>query len=117
MKALKGNPNDESNNRRRIFRNPIKPNICRLEKVKIDENDLDEYIGFIGRDLFTQDLRQTLTEFEEADNFGSLIQPTLQNVDDILLIIEEKNEHVDMFLADTHKLVLKILKHIVRQIP
>lgn len=112
MKALKGNPNDESNNRRRFFRNPIKPNICRLEKVKIDENDLDEYIGFIGRDLFTQDLRQTLTEFEEADNFGSLIQPTLQNVDDILLIIEEKNEHVDMFLADTHKLVLKILKQV-----
>ena len=38
MKALKGDPNDDSNNRRRFFRNPIKPNICRLEKVKITTN-------------------------------------------------------------------------------
>ncbi|WP_024611450.1 BREX-1 system adenine-specific DNA-methyltransferase PglX [Pseudoalteromonas sp. TB64] len=110
MKALKGNPNDDSNNRRRFFRNPIKPNICRLEKVKVDDDSLEEYMDFIGRDLFTQDLRKTLTEFEEADNFGSLIQPTLTNVDDTLAIIEAKNEHVDMLLVDTHKTVLKILK-------
>jgi type II restriction/modification system DNA methylase subunit YeeA len=110
MKALKGNPNDESNNRRRFFRNPIKPNICRLEKVQIDENELNEYMDFIGRDLFTSELRKTLTEFEEADNFGSLIQPTLAHVDDILAIIEAKNEHVDMFLANTHKSVLKVLR-------
>ena len=110
MKALKGNPNDDSNNRRRFFRNPIKPNVCRLENVKIEQNELEEYMDFIGRDLFTQNLRKTLTEFEEADNFGSLIQPTLTHVDDILALIEEKNEHVDLFLADTHKSVLKILK-------
>ena len=110
MKALKGNPKDEGNSRRRFFRNPIKPNICRLEKVKIDEDALEEYMDFIGRDLFTQDLRITLTEFEEADNFGSLIQPTLTNVAIILAIIEAKNQQVDLFLADTHKSVLKILK-------
>ena len=112
MKALKGNPNDDSNNRRRFFRNPIEPNICRLEKVKIDEDALDEYIDFIGRDLFTQDLRKTLTEFEEADNFGSLIQPTLTNVDDILTIIEAKDDQVNMFLVDTHKSILKILRQV-----
>jgi type II restriction/modification system DNA methylase subunit YeeA len=112
MKALKGNPNDDSNNRRRFFRNPIKPNICRLEKVKIDDDAFEEYMEFIGRDLFTQELRITLTEFEEADNFGSLIQPTLTNVDDILTIIEAKNDHVDMFLADTHKSILKILTQV-----
>lgn len=112
MKALKGDPNDDSNNRRRFFRNPIKPNICHLEKVKIDDVAFEEYMDFIGRDLFTQDLRNTLTEFEEADNFGSLIQPTLTNVDDILSIIEAKSEHVDMFLADTHKSILKILTQV-----
>jgi hypothetical protein len=110
MKALKGNPNDGGNNRRRFFRNPIKPNICRLEKVKINEDDLDEYMDFIGRDLFTKDLKATLTEFEEADNFGSLIQPTLTNVADVLAIIEAKDAQIDFFLADTHKSVLKILK-------
>lgn len=110
MKALKGNPNDSSNNRRRFFRNPIKPNICRLEKVKIDVDALDEYIEFIGQDIFTQDLKTTLTEFEEADNFGSLIQPTLNNAAEVIALIEAKNSQVDIFLADTHESVLKILK-------
>jgi hypothetical protein len=112
MKALKGNPYDEGNNRRRFFRNPIKPNICRLEKVKIDEYALEEYMAFIGRDLFTQDLRTTLTEFEEADNFGSLIQPSLTNVADVLRTLEEKDAQFDFFLANTHKSVLKILKQV-----
>ena len=112
MKALKGNPNDDGNNRRRFFRNPIKPNVCRLENVKIEENELEEYMDFIGRDLFTQDLRNTLKEFEEADNFGSLIQPTLHNVADVLTVIEEKNSQIDLFLADTHKSVLKVLKQV-----
>jgi hypothetical protein len=110
MKAIKGNPADESNNRRRFFRNPIKPNICRLDKVKIDEAALEEYIVFAGRDLFTQDLLETLTEFEEADNFGSLIQPTLKNPAEILELFEAKNAQVDLFLKDTHESILKILK-------
>lgn len=110
MKAIKGNPADDSNNRRRFFRNPIKPNICRLEKVKIDEIALEEYIEFAGRDLFSHDLRKTLTEFEEADNFGSLIQPTLKNPTEMLNIFEAKNAQVDLFLKDTHDSILKILK-------
>jgi len=109
MKAVKGNPLDDSNNRRRFFRNPIKPNICRLEKVKIDDEALDEYIDFIGQDLFTQDLRVTLTEFEEADNFGSLIQPTLKKVDDVLEVLEAKDVFGQLFLSETHKSVLKVL--------
>jgi hypothetical protein len=28
----------------------------------------------VGRDLFTEPLRETLKQFEQADNFGSLIQ-------------------------------------------
>jgi hypothetical protein len=110
MKAIKGNPADDSNNRRRFFRNPIKPNICCLENVKIDEDELEEYMDFIGRDLFSQDIRKTLTEFEEADNFGSLIQPTLKNVDDALAIFEGKDVSGELFLADTHQSIIKVLE-------
>jgi hypothetical protein len=110
MKAINGNPADDSNNRRRFFRNPIKPNICRLEKVKIDEEALEEYIEFAGRDLFTQDVKETLSEFEEADNFGSLIQPTLRNSAELLDTLEAKDAQVDLFLKDTHESILKILK-------
>lgn len=110
MKALKGNPNDDSNNRRRFFRNPIKPNICRLENVTFKEDELDEYIAFVGRDLFTQDLRATLKEFEEANNFGSLIQPTLKNAEDILATLEAKDVSGQLFLTEIHKRVLQVIK-------
>lgn len=110
MKAVKGNPADESNNRRRFFRNPVKPNICRLENVNFTEDELDSYIEFTGKDLFTQDLRATLKEFEEADNFGSLIQPTLKTPADALATLEAKDVSGQLFLTDTHKSVLKVLR-------
>lgn len=110
MKAMKGNPFDDSNNRRRFFRNPIKPNICRLEKVKINDADLEEYIEFAGNELFTSDVRATLKEFEEADNFGSLIQPTLKEPTELLEKLVLKDAQVDLFLKDTHESILKILK-------
>jgi type II restriction/modification system DNA methylase subunit YeeA len=109
MKALKGNPLDDSNNRRRFFRNPIKPNICRLENVTFKEDELDEYIEFVGRDLFTQDLRATLKEFEEADNFGSLIQPSLKNAEDVKAALEAKDVSGQLFLTETHKRVLRVV--------
>lgn len=110
MKAMKGNPFDDSNNRRRFFRNPIKPNICRLEKVTIDQDALEEYIEFAGKELFTAEVRATLKEFEEADNFGSLIKPTLETSLELLEKLELKDTQVDLFLKDTHDAVIKILK-------
>ncbi|WP_010607319.1 BREX-1 system adenine-specific DNA-methyltransferase PglX [Pseudoalteromonas maricaloris] len=110
MKAMKGNPFDDSNNRRRFFRNPIKPNICRLEKVEIDDADLEAYIEFAGNELFTPDVLATLKEFEEADNFGSLIQPTLKDPTKLFEKLTSKDAQVDLFLKDTHESILKILK-------
>ncbi|NAZ69806.1 BREX-1 system adenine-specific DNA-methyltransferase PglX [Vibrio toranzoniae] len=110
MKALKGNPLDESNNRRRFFRNPIEPNICHIQNVSFSDAELEEYFEFVGVDLFTKDLRATLKEFEEADNFGSLIQPTLKNPADVLATLDSKDVSGQLFLADTHKSVLKVLK-------
>ncbi len=110
MKAIKGNPLDDGNNRRRFFRDPIKPNICRLEKIAFTDEELDNYIDFIGRDLFTADLRATLKEFEEADNFGSLIQPTLKSPEDALVVLETKDVSDQLFLSETHKSVLQVLE-------
>lgn len=109
MKAIKGNPFDDSNNRRRFFRKPIEPNICRLEKVKINDDHLEEYIEFAGKELFTPDVLATLKEFEEADNFGSLIQPTLKDPTALIEKLESKNTLVDLFLQGTHKSILKTL--------
>ncbi|AQA18963.1 SAM-dependent methyltransferase [Halioglobus japonicus] len=109
MKAIKGNPLDDGNNRRRFFRNPIEPNICRLKKIVFTDEELESYVEFSGKDLFTQDLKATLREFEEADNFGSLIQPTLKTPADTLATLDAKDVSNQLFLSETHKSVITAL--------
>ena len=95
---------------RRFFNKGIKPNICVLEKVSFSPEELDEYMGAAGRDLFTQGLRETLRQFAEADNFGSLIVPRVANVADALAVLESKDLAGNLFLADTHRRVLSVLR-------
>lgn len=95
---------------RRFFNKAIKPNICVLEKVGFSHDELDEYITAVGRDLFTLDLRETLKQFEEADNFGSLIRPKLTSVQNVLPVLEAKDMVGNLFLAGTHAKVLQVLR-------
>lgn len=95
---------------RRFFNKGIKPNICMLENVKFDADELAEYMDFIGRDLFTAPLQTTLRQFEEADNFGSLIRPEVTDVNGMLSILEAKNVSGHLFLSQTHQKVLLALR-------
>lgn len=95
---------------RRFFNKRIKPNITVLEKICFSPEELDEYMGFVGRDLFTHGLRETLQQFSEADNFGSLIVPKVGNVTDVLATLEAKDMAGNLFLVDTHQRVLKVLR-------
>ncbi|NYT66106.1 BREX-1 system adenine-specific DNA-methyltransferase PglX [Alcaligenaceae bacterium] len=95
---------------RRFFDKGIEPNICVLENVTFDADELDDYMAAVGRDLFTLDLRETLTEFEEADNFGSLIRPKLDTVQGVLSVLDAKDMAGNLFLTDTHDKVLKVLQ-------
>jgi len=101
---------DKSTISKMFFNDPIKVNICKLETIKFDDAEIDSYMDAIGRDLFTSDLQTTLKQFEEADNFGSLIQPTLKNVTVTLQTLKEKDVSRDLFLAPTHEKVLQVLK-------
>ncbi len=95
---------------RRFFSKGIKPNICVLEAIRFDKDELDGYMDFIGRDLFTESLQTTLREFEEADNFGSLIRPTETDVAELCRTLEEKNVSEQLFFYSTHKKVLLALR-------
>nr|WP_241878418.1 Eco57I restriction-modification methylase domain-containing protein [Psychrobacter sp. PraFG1]UNK04900.1 BREX-1 system adenine-specific DNA-methyltransferase PglX [Psychrobacter sp. PraFG1] len=88
----------------------MRPNICVLEPIKFEQDELTEYMDFVGRDLFTKDFEKTLTQFEEADNFGSLIRPELTDVDEIIEQLEQKDVSGQLFLSDTHNNVLTVLK-------
>lgn len=95
---------------RRFFNKGVKPNICVLENIHFKEDELDEYIDFVGRDLFTVSLKTTLRQFEEANNFGSLIRPDSTDVDAILQTLELKDISGQLFLNQTHQKVLQVLE-------
>jgi hypothetical protein len=94
---------------RRFFNKAIKPHICVLETITFGDEELDEYRAAIGRERFTRDLRSTLRQFAEADNFGSLIQPKLANAGTVLALLEAQDFSGELFLKETHNKVLKAL--------
>jgi type II restriction/modification system DNA methylase subunit YeeA len=81
-----------------------------LENIHFDDGELKEYMEFIGRDLFTTPLQITLRQFEEADNFGSLIQPGVTDVRGVLHLLEAKDVSGQLFLSETHRKVLQALQ-------
>ncbi|MCK0165746.1 BREX-1 system adenine-specific DNA-methyltransferase PglX [Marinobacter sp. S6332] len=95
---------------RRFFRNAVQPNICVLENVHFDEGELNEYMDMIGHDLFTKDLRETLNQFEQAKNFGSLIVPKLCDPADTLRMVEARDFAGDLLLEEVQERVLTVLR-------
>lgn len=97
---------------RQFLNKPIQPNICVLENVSFDEGELGKYIDFLRRELLTPLLLTTLCQFEETDNFGSLIRPDITDVAGISEILESKNVSENLLLSPTHQKVLRVLRQI-----
>jgi len=87
---------------RRFLRKASQPNICVLENILFRDEELDDYMDAVGRDLFTQPLQDTLIQFRESDNFGSLIRPALKDVSSVLALLEEKDMAGNIFLHKSH---------------
>lgn len=88
----------------------VEPHICVLQPVKIEPHDLDAYVAVVGHDLFTANLRTLLTQFEEADNFGSLIRPVAMDYAELRRVLAEKGIGSQLLLEHVHKDVLRILE-------
>lgn len=94
---------------RRFLSKRIQPNICALQTVKIEPQDLDDYMATVGKDLFSTDLRTLLTQFEEADNFGSLICPVHLDTIPLRQSLLEKGIGSQLLLEHVQKKVFRIL--------
>ncbi|MCB0668008.1 MAG: BREX-1 system adenine-specific DNA-methyltransferase PglX, partial [Saprospiraceae bacterium] len=94
---------------RRFFRKPVAPNICVLQNINFTDEEIVSYMDFVGRDIFTMPLQNTLHQFEEADNFGSLIRPEVTDVDKMHRILKLKNVSGHLFLSLTHQKVLQAM--------
>ena len=95
--------------RRRFFRMDTKPNVCVLEDVSFSDSEMDDVVSIVGKDLYTADLRETLTQFEQATNFGSLIVPKLKDPAETARLIEAKDFSGDLLVSEVHERVVKVL--------
>jgi len=94
----------------RFFKNPVQPNIYVLENIRFEDEELETYMDKIGRDLFTDKLRDTLYQFEEADNFGSLIVPQAKDVAEIRLVLDAMDMGGNLLFHAAHRKILRVLK-------
>ena len=91
----------------------VRPRIIELRDVRFAENELRDYIHALRLgDLFNQPILRLLHQFEEAKNFGSLIQPCLDEpaIADVRRAIEAKDLGGQLFLRETHLKVLRVLE-------
>jgi hypothetical protein len=90
----------------------VRPNIIELREVRFGEEELAEYIRAVGLgSLFNDALRRLLRQFEDAKNFGSLIQPCMdeENIRFVQSTIAARDLGGHLFLRDTHLRVLRVL--------
>jgi len=95
--------------RRRFLRMEVKPDICVMQNVSFTNAEMQDVMAVVGKDLFTDELRETLGQFEQAKNFGSLIVPKLRDPAETLRVVEARDFGSDLLLKDLQARVVKVL--------
>ncbi|EMG2114289.1 BREX-1 system adenine-specific DNA-methyltransferase PglX [Pseudomonas putida] len=96
--------------RRRFLRMQARPNICVLQNVSFTQDERDDVVAIIGRDLFTDELRETLMQFEQVKNFGSLIVPKLRDPAETLRAVEAWDFGGDLLLREVQERLVTVLR-------
>jgi hypothetical protein len=96
--------------RRRFLRMEAKPDICVLQNVSFTEAEMQDVAAVVGKDLFTDELRETLGQFEQAKNFGSLIVPKLRDPAETLRVVEARDFGGDLLLKEVQERVIAVLR-------
>ena len=96
--------------RRRFLRMEAKPDICVMQDVKFTPAELRDVAAVVGKDLFTDELRETLGQFEQAKNFGSLIVPKLRDPAETLRVVAARDFGGDLLLKEVQERVIAVLR-------
>ena len=101
----------------RFFRRVVQPQLISLQEIRFDEGELSAYFKAIGLQpsAIHPQLTKLLFQFEDAKNFGSLIQPCLSEPEIIaaqekLLKLNTQIVARDLTIALTHTKVLRVLE-------
>jgi type II restriction/modification system DNA methylase subunit YeeA len=96
--------------RRRFLRMEAKPDIVVLQDVRFTPAEMQDVAAVVGKDLFTDELRETLGQFEQAKNFGSLIVPKLRDPAETLRVVEARDFGGDLLLKEVQERVVAVLR-------
>ena len=96
--------------RRRFLRMAAKPHICVLQNVAFTPAEMQDVAAVVGADLFTDELRETLGQFEQAKNFGSLIVPKLRDPAETLRVVAARDFGGDLLLKEVQDRVIAVLR-------
>ena len=96
----------------------VRPNIIELRDVRFEEDELRDYTRAVKLgNIFQHTILQLLHQFEEAKNFGSLIQPCIPEpaIFEVRRIVTEywslnTDQSHSLFLRETHLKVLRVLE-------
>jgi type II restriction/modification system DNA methylase subunit YeeA len=103
---------------RRFFKkDPVQPQIISLQNIEFSEEELEAYLQKVPHNLFTDGLKATLLQFEEAKNFGALIQPKVASVAEVSAYLRKQDFQTDIFLNSTHQKVLLALRQAAILLP
>lgn len=101
----------------RFFRRVAQPNLISLQEVRFGDGELTAYFNAIGIQSYAlhPQLNKLLHEFEEAKNFGSLIQPCLteQEILGVRSQISNRQSAIDtgdLMVAAIHRNVMRVLE-------
>ncbi|TBF02924.1 BREX-1 system adenine-specific DNA-methyltransferase PglX [Rhizobium ruizarguesonis] len=95
--------------RRRFLRMEARPDIVVLQNVTFTPAEMQDVATVVGRGLFTNELRETLLQFEQAKNFGSLILPKLRDPVELLRVVEVQDFDSDLLRKDLQDRVAAVL--------
>lgn len=96
--------------RRRFLRMEAKPDIVVLQNVTFTPAEMQDVAAVVGRDLFTDELRETLLQFEQAKNFGSLIVPKLRDPAETLRVVAARDFGGDLLLKEVQDRIVAVLR-------
>jgi hypothetical protein len=96
--------------RRRFLRMEAKPDIVVLQNVTFTPAEMTEVTAVVGRDLFTDELRKALLQFDQAKNFGSLIMPKLRDPAETLRLVEARDLGGDLLLKEVQERIVAVLR-------
>lgn len=95
---------------RRFFRYPVQPNVVVLENVTFTESEMGDIADLVGKNHFTDELCETLSQFEQAKNYGSLIIPKLSNTAELLRVVDDQRIGDDLLQREVQARLVTALR-------